>query len=76
MLSCYVIAHTLWVAVAGDAPVTINVDTINAIRPYPGYADSFTLIDSGYRSAVSIPIAYPDFMIQFNACLTEAQYQE
>jgi len=76
MLNCYVIAHTLWVAVAGESPLVINVDNINAIRPYPGYEDSYTIIDAGYASKNTVPIPYPDFMIQFNACLTEAQYQE
>ena len=76
MLSCYVIAHTLWVAIAGESPAIINVDNITSIHPAFAYEQSHTTIDSGYRSTVTVPTPYPDFIVQFNACLTEAQYQE
>ncbi len=76
MLSCYVVAHTLWIAIAGESPAIINVDNINSIHPYPGYENGYTIIDSGYTSNNTVPIPYTDFIVQFNACLTEAQYQE
>ena len=76
MLSCYVIAQTLWVAIAGESPATINVDNIHSITPAFAYEESYTTIDSGYRSTVVVPLPYSDFIVQFNACLTEAQYQE
>jgi hypothetical protein len=76
MLTCYVIAHTLWIAVVNDTPATINVDNITSIHPLLTYEETYTVIDSGFRNTVSVPLPYPDFIVQFNACLTEAQYQE
>ncbi len=76
MLTCYVIAHTLWIAVANDTPATINVDNITSIHPLFSYEETYTEIDSGYRSTVSVPLPYHDFILQFNRCLEEAEYQE
>jgi hypothetical protein len=76
MLSCYVIAHTLWIAVVNDTPATINVDNITSIHPLFSYEETYTEIDSGYRSTVSVPMPYSDFILQFNRCLEEAEYQE
>jgi hypothetical protein len=76
MLSCYVVAQTLWVSIAGESPAIINVDNIHSITPTFAYEQSHTTIESGYRSTVAVPISYSDFITQFNTCLTEAQYQE
>lgn len=76
MLNCYVIAQTLWIAIVNDTPATINVDNITSIHPLFSYEETYTEIDSGYRSTVTVPTPYSEFITQFNACLTEAQYQE
>lgn len=76
MLSCYVLANTVWIAIAAEYPATINVNSINSIRPLYGYEDSYTVIDSGYRSTRQIPTDYDSFMIQFNDCLKQVENQK
>lgn len=76
MLSCYILANTIWVAIAADIPATVNVDSIVSIRAMYGYEDSYTIIYSGYRNVEQVPLAYPAFMIEFNDCLKQAENKQ
>ncbi len=73
LLTCYFAASILWMDIATEHPATIAVSNIVSIHPTQGYTDTYTTINSGYRSTVSVPTAYNEFIIQFQTCITKAK---
>lgn len=74
MLTCYVIAHTLWIQISTPQDVTMfNVDTINFISEnadYPG--ELYIATNDDHKSIYLENVTINDFKM----CIENAEYQE
>lgn len=74
MLTCYVIAHTLWVEIRTPQEVIMfNVDTINSITENVGYTGELVITTNDAHRSIYLENTTIE---SFKDCLSKAQYQE
>lgn len=74
MLSCYVIAHTLWLEIRTTEYVTMfNVDTINYISENAGFTGEILITTNDAHKSIYLENTTIN---DFKMCIEKAEYQE
>lgn len=74
MLTCYVIAHTLWVEINTPTDVMMfNVDTINSITENAGYPGQLLIATNDIHKSIYLENTTIN---DFKMCIEKAEYQE